>query len=56
LKNKFKRAKSLVVNKSLEKLARLKLLSERLQGKCPDFMTLEDLRKMREGVKTRHHN
>ena len=30
---------------------RLKALGERLHGPCPDFMTLEDLKKMREDNK-----
>ena len=38
-------------DKSPERLMRLKALGERLHGPCPDFMTLEDLKKMREDNK-----
>jgi len=37
--------------KSPERLKRLKALSERLRGSLPNFMTQEDLRKMREDDK-----
>ncbi len=48
MKNKLNQIKPLVADKSPEKLARLKALSERVHGKFKNFMTLEDLRKMRE--------
>ena len=48
MKNKSKQTKPRVVDKSPEKLARLKALSERVHGKFKNFMTKEDLRKMRE--------
>ena len=48
MKNKWKQIKPLVADKSPEKLARLKALSERVHGKFNNFMTQEDLRKMRE--------
>jgi hypothetical protein len=51
MKNKSKQVKSPVVNKSPERLKRLKALSERLRGSLPNFMTQEDLRKMREDHK-----
>src|ERR1700743_2702814 len=37
--------------KNPTKLARLKVLSERLHGAYPDFMSREDLRKVRESEK-----
>jgi hypothetical protein len=48
VKNKTKKVISPAVGKSPEKLARLKALSERVHGKFRNFMTQEDLRKMRE--------
>jgi len=51
MKNKSKQIKPLVADKSSEKLARLKALSERVHGKFKNFMTQEDLRKMREDRK-----
>ena len=48
MKNKSKQINPLVADKSPEKLARLKALSERVHGKIKNFMTQEDLRKMRE--------
>jgi len=48
MKNKPKQTKPLLVDKSPEKLARLKALSERVHGKFKNFMTQEDLRKMRK--------
>jgi hypothetical protein len=51
MKNKSKQVTSPVVNKSPERLKRLKALSERLRGSLPNFMTQEDLRKMREDDK-----
>ncbi len=51
MKNISKQIKPLVANKSPEKLARLKALSERVHGKFKNFMTQEDLKKMREDDK-----
>jgi hypothetical protein len=51
VKNKSKQVKSPAVDKSPERLKRFKALSERLRGSLPDFMTQEDLRKMREDDK-----
>jgi hypothetical protein len=51
MKNKSKQIKPPVADKSPEKLARLKALNERLRGKFKNFMTQEDLRKMREDDK-----
>jgi hypothetical protein len=48
VKNKPKQVISSAAGKSPEKLARLKALSERVHGKFRNFMTQEDLRKMRE--------
>jgi hypothetical protein len=48
MKNKSKQIKRPAADKSPEKLARLKALSERVHGKFRNFMTQEDLRKMRE--------
>jgi len=48
MKNKSKQIKPLVADKSPEKLARLKALSERVHGKFKNFMTQEDSRKMRD--------
>jgi hypothetical protein len=48
MKNKPKQVMSPTADKSPEKLARLKALSERVHGKFRNFMTQEDLRKMRE--------
>ncbi|HZV36589.1 MAG TPA: DUF2191 domain-containing protein [Verrucomicrobiae bacterium] len=41
----------LIAVQKYNKLQRLKALSERLQGSCPDFMTQEDLKIMREDAK-----
>ncbi|MGB8371056.1 MAG: hypothetical protein ACLPYZ_08400 [Limisphaerales bacterium] len=38
----------LIGDKSPERLARLKALNERVHGKFKNFMSQEDLRKMRE--------
>jgi hypothetical protein len=51
VKNKSKHVKRPVIDKSPERLRRLKALSERLRGSLPNFMTQEDLRKMREDDK-----
>jgi hypothetical protein len=51
MKNKSKQIKPLVADKSPEKLERLKVLNERIRGKFKNFMTQEDLRKMREDDK-----
>ena len=51
MNNKSKQIKSLAADKSPEKLARLKALSERIHGKFKNFMTQEDLRKMRDDDK-----
>jgi hypothetical protein len=51
MKNKSKQIKPPVTDKSPAKLARLKALNERLRGKFKNFMTQEDLRKMREDDK-----
>jgi hypothetical protein len=51
MKNNSKQIKPLVADKSPEKLARLKALNERIRGKFKNFMTQEDLRKMREDEK-----
>jgi hypothetical protein len=48
LKNKPQQIKGPVARSGSNKLARLKCLSERLQGKCPNFLTREELRKMRD--------
>ena len=48
MKNKSKQIKILIDDKIPERLARLKALSERVHGKFRNFMTQEDLRKMRE--------
>jgi hypothetical protein len=47
MKNKSKQVKRPVADKSPERLKRLKALSERIHGKFKNFMTQEDLRKMR---------
>jgi hypothetical protein len=47
MKNKSEKIK----RPSPERLKRLKELSERLRGSLPNFMTQEDLRKMREDHK-----
>jgi hypothetical protein len=51
MKRKTKQIKCPVADKSPERLKRLKTLSERLRGSLPNFMTQEDLRKMREDDK-----
>ncbi|HZF01168.1 MAG TPA: hypothetical protein VE344_04660 [Methylomirabilota bacterium] len=51
MKNKSEKIKRPVSDKSPERLKRLKELSERLRGSLPNFMTQEDLRKMREDKK-----
>ena len=51
MKNKLKQIKRPLADKSPERLKRLKALSERLRGSLPNFMTQEDLRKMREDDK-----
>ena len=51
MKNKSKQIKCPVADKSPERLKRLKALSERIHGKFKNFMTQEDLRKMREDDK-----
>jgi hypothetical protein len=49
--SKSKQIKPLVADKSPVKLARLKALNKRLRGKFKNFMTQEDLRKMRGDTK-----
>jgi hypothetical protein len=49
--NKSEQIKRPLADKSPERLKRLKALSERLHGSLPNFMTQEDLRKMREDDK-----
>ncbi len=51
MKSKSKQIKRPVADKSPERLQRLKALNERLRGKFKNFMTQEDLRKMREDDK-----
>ncbi len=51
MKNKLKQIKRPVADKSPERLKRLNALSERIHGKFKNFMTQEDLRKMREDGK-----
>jgi hypothetical protein len=51
MKNKSKQIKPPVADKSPEKLARLKALNARIRGKFKNFMTQEDLRKIREDEK-----
>jgi hypothetical protein len=48
MNNKSKQVKRPVADKNPEKLACLKALSERVHGKFRNFMSQEDLRKMRE--------
>jgi hypothetical protein len=47
MKNGSKQIRIPVADKRPEKLARLRALSERVHGKFRNFMTQEDLRKMR---------
>ncbi len=51
MKSKSKQIKRPVADKSPERLQRLKALNERLRGKFKNFMTQEDLKKMREDDK-----
>ena len=51
MKSKPKQIKRPVTDKSPERLKQLKELNERLRGSMPNFMTQEDLRKMREDEK-----
>ena len=48
MKNKSEQIKRPLADKSPERLKRLKVLNERLRGKFKNFMTQEDLRKMRD--------
>jgi hypothetical protein len=47
MKTTSKQIKRPVADKNAERLKRLKALSERLHGKLKNFMTQDDLRKMR---------
>ncbi|HAO80709.1 MAG TPA: hypothetical protein DCQ92_17395 [Verrucomicrobia subdivision 3 bacterium] len=51
MKNKSEQIKRPLADKSPERLKRLKELNERVRGSMPNFMTQEDLRKMREDEK-----
>jgi hypothetical protein len=51
MKNKSEKTKIQVADKSPERLKRLKALNKRLRGSMPNFMTQEELRKMREDDK-----
>ena len=51
MKNKLEQIKRPLAVKNPERLKRLKELNERLRGSLPNFMTQEDLRKMREDHK-----
>ncbi|HZL79154.1 MAG TPA: hypothetical protein VFC17_09885 [Candidatus Limnocylindrales bacterium] len=51
MKNKSETIKRPLADKSPERLKRLKELNERVRGSMPNFMTQEDLRKMREDEK-----
>lgn len=51
MKNKSKQIKPSVADKNPERLKCLKELNERVRGSMPNFMTQEDLRKMREDEK-----
>jgi hypothetical protein len=51
MKNKSEQIKRPLGDKSPERLKRLKELNERVRGQFRDFMTQEDLRKMREDRK-----
>ena len=48
MNNKSKQVKRPVADKNPEKLARLKALSERVHGKFKNFISQENLRKMRD--------
>ena len=51
MKNKSENVNRSLADKSPERLKRLKELNERMRGSMPNFMTQEDLRKMREDEK-----
>ena len=48
MKNKSETIKRPLADKSPERLKRLKELNERVRASMPNFMTQEDLRKMRD--------